>query len=324
MAKKVNVEMAKRAKSLGINAKSEEELREELLKVLEKNGIDGMEEEETITLMEIAESFVEEPETTEDEDEVEEVEETEDDEEDLADEAEDEEDEVEEVDDDEEEEEEKPAKKAKKAEKPAKKAEKPSKKEEPKKAEKPAKKAVKKSERLDFKNDEKAREVLKPFKKIFPEKEYNYAWVVSAGVTIKHIGKNSQRGVATFENCSRKEDGTVVGNLFLLTFRNHCDILENEGWDYERCCTGVPVLKKISLEEAVEVLTNEKVRETIDATCQKIDKRLGDNRAKMEADIDKKASKKAVKKEESKAEKPAKKAEKKAEPEKPAKKTSKK
>ena len=73
--------MAKRAKSLGINAKSEEELREELLKVLEKNGIDGMEEEETITLMEIAESFVEEPETTdEDDDEVEEVEETEDEE----------------------------------------------------------------------------------------------------------------------------------------------------------------------------------------------------------------------------------------------------
>ena len=59
MATKMNAETAKRVKALGINAKSEEAAREELLKILVDNGIEGMEEEDTATLIEIAESFVE-------------------------------------------------------------------------------------------------------------------------------------------------------------------------------------------------------------------------------------------------------------------------
>ena len=335
MAKKVNAEMAKRAKSLGINAKSEEELREELLKVLEKNGIDGMEEEETITLMEIAESFVEEPETTEDEDEVEEVEETEDDEadetdeEDLADEAEEEE--ADETDEVEEEEEEKPAKKSKKAVKPEKKeepkkADKKAKKEEPKAEKKAVKKAeTPKKEKVDFRENEENRKLFAKIMKEFPEKDFHYAWLATSGVTIKKIGKNSQRGVATIENCSRLADGTVICNMALIIIKkDNYSVLDGIDFDFTPSWTGSATFKKITLDEALEILTYKGVREFIEAKCQKIDKRLGDNRAKMEADIDKKASKKAVKKEEPKAEKSAKKAENKAEPEKPAKKTSKK
>ena len=59
MAIKMTAETAKRVKALGINAKSEDAAREELLKILVDNGIEGMEEEDTATLIEIAESFVE-------------------------------------------------------------------------------------------------------------------------------------------------------------------------------------------------------------------------------------------------------------------------
>ena len=55
----MNAEIAKRVKSLGIKAADEDAAREELLNILKKNEIEGMEEEDTMTLIEIAESFVE-------------------------------------------------------------------------------------------------------------------------------------------------------------------------------------------------------------------------------------------------------------------------
>lgn len=58
--KKMNDQMSKRIKALGINTTSEDEARKRLLDILEKNGIEGMEEEDLITLVEIAESFVDE------------------------------------------------------------------------------------------------------------------------------------------------------------------------------------------------------------------------------------------------------------------------
>ena len=54
MATKMNAETAKRVKALNINAKNEEEARESLLAILNENGIEGMEEEDTDTLIEIA------------------------------------------------------------------------------------------------------------------------------------------------------------------------------------------------------------------------------------------------------------------------------
>jgi len=63
MGTKLSSSVTKRVKSLGINVKTEEEARKELIKILVKNGIDGMEEEDMDTLIEIAESFVEGGET---------------------------------------------------------------------------------------------------------------------------------------------------------------------------------------------------------------------------------------------------------------------
>ena len=74
MATKMNAATAKRVKVLKINAKNEEEAREKLLEILVENGIEGMEEEETDTLLDIAESFVEDDNSGDDEEQTEEEE----------------------------------------------------------------------------------------------------------------------------------------------------------------------------------------------------------------------------------------------------------
>ena len=67
MATKLTSAVAKRVKALGISAKNEEEAREALIEKLGEEGIDGMEEEDTDTLLEMLESFLlDETETEED------------------------------------------------------------------------------------------------------------------------------------------------------------------------------------------------------------------------------------------------------------------
>lgn len=371
MATKMNAATAKRVKALGINVKTEEEAREKLLAILDENGIEEMEGEDTDTLLDIAETFVddkggddddsqteeeendelaEEVEEEEDEkpkkpakkaskkvEEPEEEEEDEDEEETEEEEDEDEGDQFDEMDrsalkayikenelditvkksmsdDDireairaevgeEEEEDEKPAPKAKASTKTA---EKPAPKKEEKKApaksdkkadKKEAKPAGKRGTKLDPKNNEDDRKAFAPLKKLFPESEYAYAWVASAGVTIKHKGKNSQRSMVLIENCSKQADGSIKCNLYLLTFTKQTDILDKAGIDYEPCWSGAPLIKGITLDEAIEIITD--LMEHITATVQKIDKKLGENRKKMEESLDKKKpAKKAAKVEE--------------------------
>lgn len=352
----------KKLKALGINAKTEEEAREKLLEILNENGIDGMEDEDTDTLIEIAESFVEEgdgdseeggdddEETQNDKlaEEVEEETESDDDEEeegeDDNDDDSEEEDEGDEFDDmdrtelkayikdnelnitvkksmsdddireliraaviendeednePEEEEESKPAPKASK-----KSSEKPAPKKEEKKAAKDEKKIEKKEEKkatagkrgtkLDPKNNEDDREAFDVLKKLFPEDEFNYAWVASAGVTIKHKGVNSNRSLVLIENCSKQADGSIKCNLYLLTFNKQLEVLDEAGIEYETCWSGAPLIKGITLDEAIEIISG--LLDNIMSSVKKIDKKLGENRKKMEENLEKKAPKKATKK----------------------------
>lgn len=365
MATKMNAATAKRVKALKINAKNEEEAREKLLEILVENGIEGMEEEETDTLLDIAESFVEDDNSGDDEEQTEEeendelaeeveeeeeeekpkksakkaskkVEEPEEEEEEDDEETEEEEEDEDEgdefaemdrtalkayikdnelditvkksmTDDDirdliraevgeEEEEDEKPEPKSKASTKTAKKA---APKKEDKKAEKKETKpaAGKRGTKLDPKNNEDDRKAFAPLKKLFPESEYAYAWVASAGVTIKHKGKNSQRSMVLIENCSKQADGSIKCNLYLLTFTKQTEILDKAGIDYEPCWSGAPLIKGITLDEAIEIITD--LMEHITAAVQKIDKKLGENRKKMEENLDKKKpAKKSTKVEE--------------------------
>ena len=328
MAIKMTAETAKRVKALGINAKSEDAAREELLKILVDNGIEGMEEEDTATLIEIAESFVEEGSSVSDAEDEEPEETTEDD--DAAALAE----EVEEEDSEEDTErdiltgmdrtalkayikENSLAVKVKKswsdddirdairtAEASIKDNE--TEDDDPEKEEAPApkkveKKAVKKAEskdekkigkrglKLDPKNNEDDRAEFEVLKELFPEDSHAYCWVASAGVTVKYKGKNTQRTMILVENCSKQADGSVKCNLYLPTFTKQTEVLDEAGLEYEKCWSGAPFIKGITLAESIEVIKS--LMPHITATVQKIDKRLGENRAKMEDSLNKKAAK---------------------------------
>ena len=295
MAKKLSAAMAKRLKSMGVNVKTEEDARKKLLAVLEKEGIEGMDDEDLDTLIDMAGSFLEGSDTEEeevDEEETDDSEEEEDDDEkdanDLADEVEEEEAE------EETEEEKKPAKKAAKKEtkKPAAK-----KKEEKKPA---AKKPTKRGVKLDPKNNEEDQDAFKPLRKLFAEKEYVFTWLSNNGVTIKYIGKNGKRGICTIENCTKKTDGTIICNLYLLTMTKETDKLDDMGIAYDLCWTKAPFMKGITLEEAIEIL--EKVFDIVTSFVTTVDKRLGANRKKMEENLEKGSKKTSAKK---KVEKPA-------------------
>ena len=325
MATKMTAEIAKRVKALGINAKSEESAREELLKILENNGIEGMEEEDTSTLIEIAESFVEDgnaasEETAEETEESSTYEaaelaaEVEDEAEDSEEETEEEEEEADEVDplaemdrtelkayikkqslavkvkkswsDDDIREAIRTAEASIEAsiEDSEEAAE-----EKPAKEEKPSEKKIgKRGSKLDPKNNEADRVEFDVFKELFPEDEYLYAWVASAGVTIKHIGKNSHRAVLLVENCSKQADGSVKCNVYFPTFTKQAELLDEAGIEYAICWSGAPFVKGTTIAESIEMAKT--LMPHIQATVQKIDKRLGDNRAKMENSLNKKAA----------------------------------
>ena len=362
---------AKAVKALGINAKNEEDAREQILEILKKNEIEGMEDEELSTLIDIAEALVSDSKEDSEEDEndklAKEVEDEdaddESEDEDADDESEEEEnveeggdelddmdrselkayikeheldvkvtkkmedddireairaaesengnDEDEQDDEPEPEPEEKPAKAEKAEKKAAKKAEK--KEEEPaeksnknadKKAEKSDKKANKKEKKeggrkktkIDPKNNNEDRKVFDMFKELFPEDNFNYNWV-EGGVTIKHRGENSERGIVCMKPFYRKEDG-LVGNMYIAALTKNTDVLDKNDIDYGFHWNDAPEMKNITIDEAYEIL--EKVQDVILEKVQKIDKKLGDNKAKMEKNLEK-GAKKSDKKEEKKA-----------------------
>ena len=312
MAKKVSDAIAKQLKKLGIkNVKTEDEAREKLLAILEKNGIEGMEDEDTESLIDMAESFIEDDdedtdaadaEETDSDDESED-DETEDEDEELADEAEEDEDE-----------DEKPAKKSAKKQdkKPAKKSAKKS--DDDDEDEKPAKKSAKKQEakkadkkpaakkqsssrgvKLFPQKNEDDRSYFKPLHKVFSPKEFDYAWVSTSGVNIRNNGGNSKRSLVLIENCTIKQkDGkdVVFCNLYFPILNGHTECLDEAGIDYKPCWNGAPMIKEIPMEEAIEII--EEVLDELVKLAGKIDKRLGDNRKKMEASL-KKNEKKAAK-----------------------------
>ena len=90
------------------------------------------------------------------------------------------------------------------------------------------------------------------------------------------------------ENCSKQADESIKCNLYLPTFSKQTDVLNEAGIEYEICWSGAPFMKGITMDSAVEIIKT--LMPNITATVQKIDKRLGDNRAKMEESLSKKAA----------------------------------
>ena len=302
MAKKLSADLTATLKKLGIKAKTEEEAHDKLIAILEKNGIEGMEDESLTALIDMADAFLNDPDNSEDEVE-DEVEETEDDEVDDTEEEKDDETDSEEVeaDDDEEmdelanevEADDAEAEEAKKEEKKAKKAEKPEKKSEKKTAEKKQRKSGKNGVKLNPKVNVEDREALATLREIFPEKDYEFNWIVG-GVTIKYIGKNSKRAVLSVYDLARKDDGTINFTLLFNTMTKETEKLDELGLEYAVSnWTKQPFIKNVTPEYAKEVIGM--LLEIILGFIGKVDKRLGENRKKMEENL-KKTEKKATKK----------------------------
>ena len=290
MAKKLSDQLVKRMKTIGIKGvKTEDEARKKLLSFLEKQGIEGMEEEDTDSLIEMAESFG-------DEDEV--MNEAEQEAEDLAEEAEEEEEEEDEeeeseepTDDDDEEEEESDESEEDEEpeEEPAPKSKKATKKEVKKEEKKPAAKKRKSSSvKLNPKKNEEDRKYFKVFSKLFPESDYNYAWLSTNGVNIKNKGKNSNRSLVLIENCTlRERDGkeVITCNLYFSILNHREEILKEKDIDFENCWNGSPMIKNLTFDETLETI--EEVYDHIIGLVNKVDKKLGENRKKMEESLEK-------------------------------------
>lgn len=299
MATKLTAQLSKKLTSMGISVKTEEAAREKLLAILAKEGIDGMEGEETEILIDMAESFIDidEPEEMDDEDseennesdsenveDEEEEEPAEDAKEDeieaLADEVEAEdanakEEETEEIpeEEDEEESEEVEEKKTKNAVKKEKKVTEV-------KADKPAKerKMGAKGMKLNPKNIAEDRKYFEPLREFFPDGDFEWCWITSSGVTIKSIGKNGKRAAYSLENVTLQNDNSITCTLYLGAFNKNTEKLEELGLDYKLAWSRTPFVK-VTLDEASDI-----IKQTYDDTMAfvgKIDKRLGDNRKKM-------------------------------------------
>lgn len=283
---KMSEKLQKRLNAIGISVKTEDEAREKLLKILEENDIDGMEDESTDTLIDIAESFrgqeSEEPDEDEEpEDEGSDEEEGEEPEEESEEEQEEEQDEESE---DEPEEEVKPSKKASKK---AKKEEvKPSKKEETKPSKKEEK--LKKGEKLDPQKNEKDRKYYEPLKKVFG-KEFTFSWISKNGVSIKYNGSNGSKNAVKIKS-SMIKDGEFICNLFVQTAKGG-DILEKIGiTDYEINWNGYAFVRGLGMDEVIEIIQQLIDNGMLDGLKSR-DKRLGENRKKMEESLEKSSKK---------------------------------
>lgn len=316
MATKLTAEQVKRLSNLGIKATTEEDARKKLLKVLSDNDLVDMEGEDTDMLLDLAESVSDAPEDDDATEEAE-VEETENDEEEITVEEmkeflvesgeyskkqlkglsdEDIQEAYEALINDDDEEEEAPKEEVEEAPKPTKKpaaAPAPAKKEVPAPKAKPAaapkakveEKATpaKRGTKLNPRDNEEDRKiVLKALGKIFPEKEFIYAWISTAGVTIKFKGNNSNRACVLVENLTER-GGVITCNLFFLPFGKKKEILDEAGVDYETSWNNVPFIKGCELTEAVELI--EQFETELKGSVETIDKKLGANRAKMEENL---------------------------------------
>lgn len=287
MAKKISAAIAARLKALKIEAKTEEEARKKLLNILAENDIDGMEEEDTDSLLDMAESMVdvdeEEPQTNDDDEEEDDVTTEEAENDALAAEVAGES--APAADDDEEDDEEpeeapKPAPKKSATKKEAKPAAKKEAK-QPEAAKKPGKRGVK----IDPRNNDEDKEEFKFLEQYFPKDKYEYSWVATNGVTIKYKGSNSNRAVITVEACTKLENGKIKCNCYLLTFTKSLDVLDEADLQYQICWNGAPFLKGVTFDEVEEAIAA--LLPNMEEFVGKIDKHLGDNRKKMEDSLSK-------------------------------------
>ena len=283
MATKLSAKLISELKSLGITAVTAEAAKEKVIASLVKEGIEGevIEDEPLESLIQMLGEFItkEEPsqEVEEDEEEIEEEEEEELDE--LANEVE-----------EEEEEEEQPKPAAKKQ------INTPTVKKLSTTVAKPVKKVNETPrgnsssfEKFDPRNNKKHLPLLKPFKDIFSEKEYQFD-LLKNGFTVRLLTKNAKTTIINYDEL-KIVDGELFGNFYSNRFKTVEDLLKVIGEDYEEREIGMfrgeshPCIRKISQEEVLAILNDTDFIEVSQKRATGIDKRMSDNREKLEAKL---------------------------------------
>jgi hypothetical protein len=288
---------AARLKTVGIVAKNEQEAREKMLKFLAQQEMDGVDDEDSETLLELCETWAEEVE----EETAEEVEEE------TAEEV----DEVEEVDELEEADEVDPkvvaagkkAAQAKKAAEAKKTAEKKAATE--KKTEKKEKSTSPKTRKLNI-NSKDDLKLYDPLKEVFPTAKYEYNFLTNGGVTILKIAKNAKFPVCGFDTVKVEADGSLKGSFYFNAFRKKKEDLAEVVGEREIFTTWskLPYVKGVTIEDAIEFCTSEQFQKVLKSFEAK-DKQLGESREKMEKQIEEKNKKVAEASKKVAAKKPA-------------------
>jgi len=268
-------ENKERLATVGISAKNDEQAREKMLKFLKEKEMEGLEDEESDTLLELCETFGDTEEVAEVTDEVEEVT-----------------DEVEEV-----AEEETPAPKKATTKPAAKPVAKPATPQAP--AKKPlttatpkvATASIERGRKLDI-NSASDVKMYDELKKLFPEKDYNWKLLTHGGVTIFKRGKNANFPICGFDGVKIPKGGQLIGNFYFNTFRKREKELAVIVGDNEifRTWSKLPYVKEVTVADAVAFCSSKEFKADI-ASFEGKDKKLGENREKMEKQIEAKNQK---------------------------------
>jgi hypothetical protein len=119
--------------------------------------------------------------------------------------------------------------------------------------------------------------------KKFPTSEYLWDWLVRSGVSVKHKGLNNNRIIFAIEGCFVTNGEISKCNLFMESFnkQEHIDMIIESGYDFVLNWNNIPVFKKITLTQAIDII--EYFKDYIINQLSDIDKKLGYNRKKMES-----------------------------------------
>jgi len=282
--------------AIGIASKTEEDARKKLVAFLKKNDVDGVDDDELKSLIEMAEVFYEssddagatEEDETEAEDELDEeppvvakkptpagkgkapVKSDEDELEEV----------IEEV-----------KSKGINVKKGAAPAAKP--------AAKPAATVVGRKTELtgdkwDGRNDKKHDAMIKPFRQMFSEKEFQID-LLKQGFTVRVLGTNAKTTVLNFDEI-RIDNGTLVGNFYFNRFKSVEDLNAflpeqyQEGGENEKV-SGMfrgeshPCVRKVSADELIDILENSDLLTEALKRASSTDTKMGANREKLENSI---------------------------------------
>lgn len=143
----------------------------------------------------------------------------------------------------------------------------------------------KRGKKIDPKYYAEDREMFRCFTELFPEGEYIYSWMANSGLTIKHKGSNGTRSLVMIQNCCRNGEDLKCA-LYFPILKKRKEALVEAGIEYYVCWADYPFIKSVSFEGAARMISE--LMPSILEEAQKCDRRLGDNRQKMEQNLKRK------------------------------------